>query len=89
MIRRQRTRSLAFLQAEWIPMLASIPLSQVVRGALEVSLNLLMVEGRITGHYSSRKGGKYFTSSVATCFRRCGMATLIKNKLLLSNMVNE
>jgi len=37
MIRRQRTRSLAFLQAEWIPMLAdctstSIPLSQVVRG---------------------------------------------------------
>ena len=39
MICRQRTRLLAFLQAEWIPMLAnsdctsaSIPLSQMVRG---------------------------------------------------------
>jgi len=37
MIRHQRTRSLAFLQAEWIPMFAdctsaSIRLSQVVRG---------------------------------------------------------
>ena len=37
MICHQRTRSLAFLQAEWISMLAdctlaSIPLSQVVRG---------------------------------------------------------
>ena len=37
MISLQRTRSLAFLQTEWIPMLAgctsaSIPLSQVVRG---------------------------------------------------------
>jgi len=44
MIRRQRTRSLAFLQAEWILIFAdctsaSIPLSQYV-GALEVSSSL-------------------------------------------------
>jgi len=51
MIRRQRTRSLVFRQAEseWIPMFAdctsaSIPLSQVVcRRALEVSSNFLMI----------------------------------------------
>jgi len=50
MIRRQRTQSLSFLQAEWIPMFAdctsaSIPLSQVVAyaGTLEVSSSLLVV----------------------------------------------
>jgi len=46
-IRRQRTRSLAFLQVEWIPTLAdctsaSIPLSQVVSGQRGIHLR---------GHY--------------------------------------
>ena len=46
MICRQRTRSLAFLQAEWILMFADctsapVPLSQVVRGRLRALLQSL------------------------------------------------
>jgi len=50
MIHRQSTRSLVFLQAEWIPMLADRlhididPLSQVPRGRLEVLSNDVVVE---------------------------------------------
>jgi len=49
MIRRQRTQSLAFLHAEWIPMFADFhqhqsPSVMWYAGALEVSSSLLVVE---------------------------------------------